>query len=289
MIELARVLASRPLDATVVFMATAGEEQGLLGARHHAAAAREGEVIITGILNNDIVGDPLGPEGRRHDRNVRVFSSGVPLSLDGEALAQRRKSGSLADGPSRQLARYVAMVAAWQGTPVQPTLVFRPDRFLRGGDHLAFDEQGYPAVRLTEVAENYDRQHQDPRTEGDRHYGDDPAHVDEHYLAEVTHLNGAVVLHLASAPAAPEDAAVVATALTTDTTVRWTAGPEPDLAGYEVVWRRTTAPDWEHRRDAGSATELRLPLHKDDWIFGVRAYDRDGHRSPVAACGIVGR
>lgn len=286
-LELARVLASEPLEATVVLMATAGEEQGLLGARRHAAAARAGGRVITAVLSNDIVGDPTGPDDQRHDDRVRVFSSAVPLALPGDELAALRSRGALADGPSRQLARYVATVAAWQGTAVQPTLVFRPDRFLRGGDHLAFDEQGYAAVRFTEVAERYERQHQDPRTEGDVRYGDHPEHVDASYLAEVTRLNGAVLLHLANAPAPPSGAAVVATALTTDTTVRWDPNPEPDVAGYEVVWRRTTSPTWEQLRDAGQATELTLPQHKDDWILGVRAYDRDGHRSLVAACGIV--
>lgn len=285
-IELARVLAGQPLDATVVFMATAGEEQGLLGARLHAAAAKAAGTTITAVLSNDIVGDPTGPDGQRHDDRIRVFSSGVPLSASGEQLATLRATGSLADGPSRQLARHVATIAAWEHTPVRPTLVLRPDRFLRGGDHLAFDEQGFAAVRFTEVAEDYDRQHQDPRTEGQRRYGDLPEHVDERYLAEVARLNGAVLMHLANAPSAPGDAVVVVDALATDTTLRWTAAPEPDVAGYEAVWRATTSATWEHARDVGPATEVTLPLHKDDWIFGVRSYDREGYRSPVAACGI---
>ncbi|MCX4243250.1 M20/M25/M40 family metallo-hydrolase [Paraliomyxa miuraensis] len=286
-LELARVLAPHPLDATVVFMATAGEEQGLLGARLHAAAAHETGAVITGVLSNDIVGDPTGPDGERHADRIRVFSSGAPASWTAEQLAQGRATGALDDGPARQLARYVATIAAWEHTAVQPTLVFRPDRFLRGGDHLAFDELGYPAIRFTEVAENYDRQHQDPRVEGDRSLGDLPEHVDEHYLAEVARLNGAVLVHLANAPSAPTEPAVVADALSRDTTVRWAPAPEPDVAGYEVIWRATTAPSWEHARDVGTATEITLPLHKDDWIFGVRTYDRDGHRSPVAACGIT--
>lgn len=264
-LELARVLASQPLDATVVFMATAGEEQGLLGARLHATAAHDAGAVITAVLSNDIVGDPTGPDGRRHDDRIRVFSSET----------------------SRELARYVDTIATWERTPVQPTLVFRPDRFLRGGDQLAFDELGFSAVRFTEVAESYDRQHQDPRTEGDRRYGDLPEHVDERYLAEVTRLDGAVLLHLANAPSAPADAAVIADALSTDSSLRWSPAPEPDVAGYEVVWRATTAPTWEHAQDVGDTTAATLPLHKDDWIFGVRSYDRDGYRSPVAPCGVT--
>lgn len=285
-LELARVLAGQPLDATVIFMATAGEEQGLLGARLHAAAAAAAGVRITAVLSNDIVGDPSSPAGGRDDDRIRVFSSDVPLSLPPEALAELRQSGSLADGASRQLARHVATIAAWERTPVQPVLVFRPDRFLRGGDHLAFDEAGFPAVRLTEVAEDYDRQHQDPRTEGERRFGDLPEHVDPEYLAEVARLDGTVLMHLANAPSAPASPVVVATTLTTDTTLRWPAAPEPDVAGYEVVWRATTSPTWEAARDVGEATEITLPWPKDDYVFGVRTYDRDGYRSPVAACGI---
>lgn len=286
-VELARVLAGQPLDATVIFMATAGEEQGLLGARLHANAAKTAGVSITAVLSNDIVGDPTAPSGRRDDDTIRVFSSDVSLSLPAEALVELRKRGALADGPSRQIARHVAMIAAWERTPVQPQLVFRPDRFLRGGDHLAFDEAGFPAVRFTEVAEDYDRQHQDPRTEGERRFGDLPEHVDVTYLAEVARLDGAVLMHLANAPSAPASPVIVATTLTTDTTLRWSPAPEPDVAGYEVVWRPTTSSTWETSRDVGEATELTLPLPKDDFSFGVRTYDREGYRSPVAACDIA--
>lgn len=288
-IELARVLADQPLDATVVFMTTAGEEQGLLGASAHAAAARAEGRVIAAVLNNDIVGDPTAPDGSRHDRTIRLFSAGVSLQATEDQLAAARSMGALADSRSRQLARHIAAVSTWEQTPVQPVLVLRPDRFLRGGDHLAFDREGYAAVRFTEVAENYERQHQDPRTEGGRTFGDAPDHVDTEYLAEVARVNGAAIVHLANAPAPPQKAAIVATELVVDTTVQWSAStePEPDLAGYEVVWRPTSAPDWTHQRDVGTQTSVTLPLHKDDWIFGVRAYDRDGYRSPVAACGVV--
>ncbi|MEM7158775.1 MAG: M20/M25/M40 family metallo-hydrolase [Myxococcota bacterium] len=286
-LELARVLAGEPLDATVVFMATAGEEQGLLGARRHAASVRDQGRFITGVLSNDIVGDPTAPNGARYDTEVRVFSTGVSRVYEGEGLAEQRKLGMLSDGDSRQLARFIATVAQWEGTRVQPRLVFRLDRFLRGGDHLAFDELGYPAVRFTEVAENYDRQHQDPRTVEKREFGDFPEHVDADYLADVTRLDGAALIHLANAPARPAGAVVVAKALTTDTTVKWQPGHEPDLVGYEVVWRRTTSPRWQQVRDVGLDTQATIDLHKDDWIFGVRAYDRDGYRSPVSPCGVA--
>lgn len=273
-IELARVMAAHRFDATLVFMATAGEEQGLLGARKHAEAARAAGLQIHGVLSNDIVGDPSDPRGGpAHRGSVRVFSEGLPLQQDDAALQQARQLGALADGPARQLARHVAEVAAREGLAVRPTLVFRPDRFLRGGDHLAFTELGFPAIRFTEVAEKYDRQHQG---------GDVLAHVDVAYLADVARLNAAALAHLANAPSPPGGVHLVADALANDTSLRWLASPEPDVAGYEVLRRATSAPDWEHAQDVGLATAATLPLSKDDWLFAVRAYDRDGYRSPAA-------
>ena len=181
--ETCRALASSfspsDFDATLVFMVTAGEEQGLLGARGHAEAARRGGLQIAGVLSNDIVGDPSDPRGGAdHRTQIRVFSEGLPVSLDAKELASARQVSALGEAPSRQLARHVAEVAAWQGLAVRPVLVFRPDRFLRGGDHLAFSELGFPAIRFTEVAEKYDRQHQEVRVVEGRQYGDRIEHVD---------------------------------------------------------------------------------------------------------------
>ena len=279
-IELARVLSRRRLESTVVFMATAGEEQGLLGAKGHAAAARAAGADIRGVLNNDIVGDPTAPSGAVHRGRIRVFSEAVPEGLAPEEQAALRKLAGESDSPSRQLARHVAEVAAWHDLDVQPQLVFRHDRFLRGGDHVAFNASGYPAVRFTVVEEHYDRQHQDVRSEGGREYGDLPAHVDGPYLAGVARVNAAALMHLANAPSSPADARLITAELTNDTTIRWSASPEPDVAGYEVLWRETTSAVWQHARDAGNATEARLPMSKDNWFFAVRSYDRDGYRSP---------
>lgn len=281
-LELARVMSRRSFDATLVFLATAGEEQGLIGARRHAEAARSAGAQIMGALSNDIVGDPSDPRGGEHRRAIRLFSEGLPAATDGATLQQLRQVGAFADAPSRQLARHVAEVAARHELAVRPVLVFRPDRFLRGGDHSAFNEQGFAAVRFTEVAENYDRQHQDVRDEGGRAYGDLPAHVDAEYLAEVARLNAAALAHLANAPSPPGDPRLIAAELSVDTTLRWTASPEPDVAGYEVLRRATSAPDWEHADDLGLVTEATLPLRKDDWFFAVRAYDSEGYRSPAA-------
>lgn len=285
LMELARVMAQTPLDATVVFMATAGEEQGLYGASLHAKVAREEGLDIRAVLSNDVVGDPSAPLGEARWDAVRVFSPALPAEPSPEELRRIRALGAEIDSPSRQLARYIHEVAAWHGTRIQPMLIFRADRFLRGGDHTAFTRLGFPAVRFTEVHENYARQHQDVRIEGGVQYGDLPRFVEPEYLAEVTRLNGAALAHLASAPSTPEDVRIIVATLANDTTLRWSPSPEPDTEGYEVVWRKTSAPFWEKARDVGNVTEATLPLSKDNHYFGVRAYDGDGFRSPVAFAG----
>ncbi len=272
-LELARVMARQRFDATLVFLATAGEEQGLYGAALHARAAKDAGLDVRAVLNDDIVGDPTDLAGAPHPGEIRVFSEGLPAAADGAAIAEIRKLAAESDSPSRELARFVADVAAEEHTAVQPHLVFRADRFLRGGDHLAFAALGVPAVRFTTPFEHYDRQHTP---------ADVPAHVDASYLADVARLQAAVLARLANAPAPPEGARLVTAELANDTLVRWSACKEPDVAGYEVVWRDTTSPTWQRVADVGRALEARIPLSKDDRFFGVRAYDRDGNRSPVA-------
>jgi Zn-dependent M28 family amino/carboxypeptidase len=282
LLELARVLAPRRFDATIVLLAVAGEEQALFGSRGHAAAARGAHRDLRMVLGADMIGDPTGPAGQCTDDRVRVFSEGLPRALEEQAFRAAAARGEASDGPSRQVARYVADVARRESTAVQPQLVFRNDRFLRGGDHTSFVEQGFAGVRLTELHESYDRQHQDVRVEDGRSYGDLPEHVDATYLAGVTRLMAAVLAHAARAPSSPPDTRLVVSGLAYDSTLRWSPCPEPDTAGYEVVRRATTAPDWEHVHDVGDVTEATLPFTRDDWLFGVRAYDREGYRSPVA-------
>jgi Peptidase family M28 len=269
-LEAARVMAKHRYDATLVFLATAGEEQGLYGAQLHAKAARAAGLDVRAVLNDDIVGDPTGPSGARNSARIRVFSEGVPQAAD---VAEIRKLAAESDAPSRQLARYVADVAAEHALAVQPALIFRADRFLRGGDHLSFNEVGYPAVRFTTVEETYTRQHTPL---------DVPDAVDPAYLANVARVNIAALAHLANAPRPPDAARIVTADLGNDVVLRWSACPEPDVLGYEIVWRNTTSPTWEHAKDVGTALEARLPMSKDDFFYGVRAYDRDGYVSPVA-------
>jgi Zn-dependent M28 family amino/carboxypeptidase len=284
-LELARVLAPMHLDATVVFLLTAGEEQGLYGARAHAHAAREQHLDVRAVLNDDIVGDPSDPAGGRHDHAIRVFSGGIPPGATPEEIAEIRKLGAESDSSSRELARFVAEVAREDRRALaafEPKLVFRSDRFLRGGDHLAFLEEGFPAaIRFTTVAETFARQHADVHVENGAPVGDLPQFVDPDYLARVASLQAAVLIHLANAPSSPPRAFIDTSGLANDTALRWEASPEPDVAGYEVVWRATTEPEWSHVSDAGARLDARVAVSKDDVLFGVRAYDRDGWRSPV--------
>jgi hypothetical protein len=224
---------------------------------------------VRAVLNDDIVGDPSGGD----PKTVRVFSEGLPLAVTDGGIEEIRRLAAESDSPSRELARFVAEVAESAHVAMRPRLVFRPDRFLRGGDHLAFAELGYPAVRFTTPAETYARQHSP---------GDLPSFVDGSYMADVARLEAEVLARLADAPAPPEEARLVTADLANDTLVRWKRCIEPDVAGYEVVWRDTQSPTWQSAKDVGAVEEARLSLNKDDFLFGVRAYDKGGLRSPVA-------
>jgi len=280
--ELARVFAGHEFDATVVFMPVAGEEQGLYGSRRHAAAARERGVHIAGVLSNDTVGDPTSPDGKRYADRIRVFSEGIPVGASAEEAAAIRRLGAENDSESRQLARFIRVVGELHGLDVEAVLINRPDRFLRGGDHTGFNEAGYPAVRFCEYREDYTKQHQDVRVEDGVRYGDEAEFVDPRYLRGVAKLNAAALAHLANAPGTPEDARLIAAELTDDTTIRWTKRPEPDVAGYEVMIRGTTEHEWRVLETVGDVSEATVPYSKDNWFFGVRAFDEDGYRSPVA-------
>ncbi len=291
-LECARALAGVKLDATVVFLCTAAEEQGLVGAKAHAeSAAGRGEHIM-GVLNNDIVGDPSveirTPEGTvltPGNTTVRVFSEGVGRNAGVDELSRVRLLGAESDSASRELARFVAYVSVRERTRIRPMLVYRADRFLRGGDHSAFNDAGYAAVRFSVPAEDYSRQHANVVYREGETYGDVPAFVSGEYVADVARLNAATLVHLANSPRPPANARMITAHLERGTTLRWEAPPEPDTAGYEVVWRLTTDADWTGSADAGNVLEWSSPASKDNYFFGVRAYDREGYRSPVAFAG----
>ncbi|MGP4017863.1 M20/M25/M40 family metallo-hydrolase [Saccharopolyspora sp. 5N708] len=280
-LELARLLSATPLESTVVLAAVAAEEQGLYGAQHMAEQFAAAGTDVRAMFTDDIVGSSHADDGTEDPRTIRLFAEGVPTAETPEQAAIRRSVGGENDSPSRQLARFVTDVAAGDATGMRVRVIYRRDRFLRGGDHIPFLENGYPAARFTEPHEDFRHQHQDVRDEDGVRYGDLPEFCDFGYIARVAKVNLAAIWSLAQGPGAPTDVAVRTSQLTNDTELVWARGPEPDLAGYEVVWRETTAPDWTHSIDVGDTTTAIVDLSKDNVFFGVRAVDADGHRSPV--------
>lgn len=280
-LEMARLMATRDPAATIVFSAVAGEEQGLYGAAHLASQLQAAGADVQGMITNDIVGSPVADDGTRDDRTVRLFAEGVPSSETAAQAARRRSVGGENDSATRQLARFVADVAE-PATRLQVRVIYRRDRYLRGGDHIPFLERGYPAVRLTEPAEDFAHQHQDVRVENGQQFGDLPEFCDFGYLADVTRVNTAAIWSLATAPGTPKGAALRTDRLTNETDIVWNRGTEPDLAGYEVVYRETTEPEWTTVVPVGDVTAVTLDISKDNVFFGVRAVDRAGRASPVA-------
>jgi hypothetical protein len=282
-VEMARVMSRREFDATIVFMAVAGEEQGLLGATYYAEQAKQKNLNIEAMFTNDIVGNSLGGNGVRDRNTVRVFSEGVPSNETPEEANVRRGTGGENDSNARQLARFIKAVGATYMPAFNVALIYRRDRYLRGGDHIPFLERGFAAVRFTEPNEDYTHQHQNVRTENGIRYGDLPEFVDYGYIAQVARLNAAALATLARAPARPKGVGLLTRRLTNDTDLQWTANTEDDLAGYEVVWRETSSPVWTHALAVGNMTSYTVKgMSKDNYFFGVRAVDRQGNRSPAS-------
>ena len=283
-LELARVMSHYRFPATIVFLAVAGEEQGLHGSTHWAQAAKERNADIEAMLDNDIVGSSRSADGVIDRGSVRLFAQGVPpeAALDDGLVAQIRAGGEN-DTPPRELARAVRDIAALYVPSMKVRVIYRADRYLRGGDHMPFLARGFPAVRFTEPAEDFRRQHQDVREEKGVQYGDTPDHVDFAFTADVARVNAATLAVLARAPAPPSDVQIEAARLENDTTLRWAPGPEAYLAGHRVVWRETTAPFWEHSLDVAKGVDrVTVPgVSKDNVIFGVEAFDAAGHASPA--------
>jgi hypothetical protein len=298
--EMACVMARYRYPATLVFIAVAGEEQGLLGAEQWAARAQRDGLRVEAMITNDIIGSPVGDRGQRDARQVRLFADALgPLlqaalspptpgagqaekafadGLRSQVLAQVRAGGS-ADFGANQLGRHLKEAGERYVPGFTVNLIQRPDRYLRGGDHLPFLSRGFAAVRMTEPFENFAHQHQDVRTEAGMRYGDLPEFVDYAYVADVTRINLAGLATLALAPAAPRNAVIETLELSNDTALRWDPVPEAGLAGYRIVWRETGSPAWQHRQDVGNVLRATLPLSKDNLIFGVQALGADGNAS----------
>ncbi|WP_139981389.1 M28 family metallopeptidase [Nocardioides litoris] len=278
--ELARILATRRPRATIVLAAVAGEEQGLYGAAFLARQLREEGVDVQAMFTDDIVGASRADDGEVDRRSVRLFVEGLPRTDDDETRATRIAIGGENDSPTRQLGRFVTEVAPRAVTGMQVRLVYRLDRYLRGGDHRAFLDARFPAARFTEPAEDFAHQHQDVRVEDGRQYGDLPEFCDWDYIAGVARVNLATAWSLAQAPGVPTDVVVDTSDLTNDSTLRWSPG-SGEAASYEVVWRPTAEPLWQRVVPVGRATEATIDLSKDNVVLGVRAVGRDGHRSPA--------
>lgn len=281
-LELARVMSKRKFDATIVFMTVPGEEQGLLGAAYYAEQARQKAMNIEAMFTNDIIGGVTSHKNSANRNRVRVFSEGVPSNETEQQANTRRSVGGENDSPSRQLARYVKEQSDRYIKTFSTWMIYRRDRYGRGGDHIPFLERGFPAVRFTESDEDYTHQHQNVRTENGVFYGDTPEFVDFAYVANVARVNLVALASLASAPAKPKNVAIMTGRLTNDTDLKWDANTDADLAGYEVVWRDTTAAEWTNAAFVGNVNTFTAKgMSKDNVFFGVRAVDKAGNKSPV--------
>lgn len=312
-LECARSLSKLKLPGTIVFVAVAGEEQGLNGSRHLARLAKEQGWPLEAVLNDDIVGGDTTPGDTAQDKSVvRVFSESVPSSATPEQQRQILTLGAENDSPSRQLARYVAELAPLYfraehaGAPptppgkarsdairlipaFHPVLILRRDRFLRGGDHTSFNAEGFAAIRFTDWRENFDHQHQTLRTVNSVEYGDYLKFVDTAYVARVAKLNAVTLASLAAAPSVPQHVRVLTSGLDNSTELKWDAPVfAPAGTTYEVLWRESAEMQWTHLQSAGAAMTLKLDVSKDNVFFAVRAVDAAGHRS-LAVAPVPGR
>ncbi|MEO8725243.1 MAG: M28 family peptidase [Acidobacteriaceae bacterium] len=281
-IECARVLSQHKFPATIIFLTVAGEEQGLYGSDYFAKWAKQQGWQIEGVLNNDIVGGNTTPGDTLQRKDVvRVFSEGIPITAvnDPKQVGLIRAIGAESDSPSRELAREMMEVGrTWMPGEFHPVMVFRQDRYLRGGDHTSFNKQGFAAVRITEWREDFNHQHQNVRTENGVQFGDLEKYVDFDYVANVARINALTLATMAQAPAPPKDVRMVTRHLQNDSTLEWAASDDAN-ASFELVWRETTAPDWEHAKYLGKVTTVTVPESKDNVIFGVRAVSANGFKS----------
>jgi hypothetical protein len=287
-LELARLFATRQLAGTLVFATVAGEEQGLYGSTFMAAQMKAAGADVQGMFSNDIVGASQAWDGTRPDpHTLRLFVEGIPTAVTSSQIAIMQAVGGENDGVSRQLGRFVHEVAPRELTDMNIRVIWRRDRYLRASDHVSFQGQGYPAARFTEPRENFNHEHQDTQVVNGVQLGDLIEFVDFDYIARVAKVNGATLWSLATAPGTPKNLLIHAVAPPNfsginTTTLTWDANPAPGLAGYEVVTRETTAPDWANVIDVGNVTAVTLDISKDNLQFGLRAVDQAGHRSPAA-------
>ena len=287
-LELARLFATRQFPGTLVFASVAGEEQGLYGSGHMATQLKTAGADVQGMFSNDIVGASQAWDGTKPDpHTLRLFVEGIPTAATAAQISTMQIVGGENDGATHQLARFVTDAAPSHLTDMNVRVIWRRDRYLRASDHVSFQAQGYAAARFTEPRENFDHEHQDTQVVNGVQFGDLIQYVDFDYVARVAKVNGAALWSLATAPGTPKNVQIHTTppgtlSGTNLTTLSWTANPESDLTGYEVVTRETTSPVWTNAIDVGNVTTVTLDISKDNIQFGVRAVDQAGHRSPAA-------
>ena len=285
-LEAARVLSQYRFEANIMYVGLSGEEQGLFGGKFLAETAKSEGWEIIGVLNNDMIGNIQGVDGVIQNNSFRIFSEATPVDESDESRRRRRFTGGEVDGRSRQLARYVARLSGQYMDNLDAMLIYRLDRFGRGGHHRPFNDAGFAGIRIMETHENYTRQHQDLREEHGISYGDVLAGVDFDYAAKLTAVNAIVLASLAWAPEPPRGVSIKG-AVQPSATLSWNRGSDKNRAGYKVYWRSTTAPQWQQWRWIGQADDYTFThLVIDNYLFGVATVNKDGHESAVVFPGM---
>ncbi len=280
-IEAARVLSEYDFPTSIIFVGLSGEEQGLFGGKFLAETAKSEEWDIVAVLNNDMIGNITGIDGVIDNTTFRVFSEATPPNTTEQQMIWNRFYGGEVDGPSRQIARYVHNMTENYMTNLHATMIYRLDRFGRGGHHKPFNDAGFPGVRIMETHENYNRQHQDLRTEDGIEYGDVIEGVNFEYAAKLTAVNAICLAGLAWAPPAPEGV-MIGGAVKPSTRLKWTLSSDVNVVGYKVYWRDTTSPTWDNYRFVGKVDDYTLEnIVIDNYLFGVSAVNANGDESPV--------
>lgn len=278
-LELARIMSKHSFAATIIFVAMVGEEQGLYGAANLAKKAKSLGWNVDGMITNDIVGNTYGQEtGLKDNRSVRVFSEGIPAVESARQASLRTATGGENDSPSREFARYMKEVGERYVDQLDVKLIYRRDRYLRGGDHIPFTLEGFTAIRVTEMNEDFRHQHQNVRTENGTRYGDLPEFADYPYIQKVGRMNLVTLANLASAPAEPLNVQVLTADLTNRTSLKWNAPAGTKPAGYYILMRETTSPYWE-KKIFVTGTSQTLDYSKDNYFFAIQAVDAQGHES----------
>ena len=280
--ELARIMATHRPASTIVFSVVAGEEQGLYGSNFQAQTYKNASVNVEGMLDNDIVGSSTGEDGSKDPYTIRLFAQGAPATESTSMAATRQSVGGDSDSPARELARFTAEVGSNSYTQMNIPIIYRADRYLRGGDHESFLAAGYPAVRFTEPQEDFRHQHQDVVVRNGTQYGDLAQYCDFEFIQRVGKVNAAALWSLAEAPGTPTGVTINTTVLSNQSQFNWQASNDTNVAGYEIVWRATDAPLWTHSVAVGNVLTATVNLSKDNLNFGIRAVGTNGFKSPAA-------